>query len=65
MKFKKTADKINNEVDHLTVIGDINIDQRESNNPMERPKIKPLQPVLDYNLGMNYILTLFITCKYF
>ena len=47
VKFSDNLDKIRDKTDNLIVIGDINIDQRVENDPLSRPELKALQPILD------------------
>ena len=59
-KFKEAVDKAKDEGHEISVIGDLNIDQWQENDPMSRPELRALQPVLD-DLILTNSLTLMNT----
>ena len=46
-EFKEILDHISKDASNLIVLGDVNIDQRQENSPLNRPEIRALQPILE------------------
>ena len=51
--FEDSLNQISSEAQQLMLIGDFNVDQYPANNPLYRPEVKALQPIIE-RISVNH-----------